>query len=90
MNYKTSFKLLRYGEAGGILFALLGCLLESKYSAAADVFFVLGGVGILAAVLQALIFYKCPYCGAKFNIRFKSPEYCPNCGEKPDCYDTKK
>ena len=36
-----------------------------------------------AALIQAFIFYTCPYCGySLMNVRGEVPEHCPKCGKE--------
>ena len=42
-------------------------------------------VGVLAlGLLQMVLFYKCPHCGAQLEPRGPVPKFCPNCGKELD------
>ena len=43
---------------------------------------VLGFLVMIASVLYANRYFKCPHCDAKLDFRQKVPNFCPNCGEK--------
>lgn len=43
-----------------------------------------GIILMLASLIQAFIFYKCPNCNKLFNIRGKKPKYCLEFGYKLD------
>ena len=84
MDYKKSYLLLSAGVWGGGIAALIGMFLETS-NPSANLGQIIAGAGVavmIAALLQAMIFYKCPYCGERFNIRGRKPDYCPKCGNK--------
>ena len=35
-------------------------------------------------LLQMVLFYKCPHCGAQLEPRGPVPKFCPNCGKELD------
>lgn len=44
-----------------------------------------GGVGavvLMAGLVQTLLFFHCPHCGARWDTRGGIPDYCPKCGKK--------
>lgn len=43
---------------------------------------VLGFLIMIACVLYAIKYLKCPHCGAKLDPRRKVPNFCPNCGKE--------
>ena len=43
---------------------------------------VLGFLIMMASVLYASKYLKCPHCGNKFDPRMKVPHFCPNCGKQ--------
>ena len=45
---------------------------------------IVGLVIFFAGMLQAALFYRCPYCGKSLNLRGRKPSYCPECGEPLD------
>ena len=78
MDYKTSRLLLIVNTGFALVLMLVGY--------ASQVFWI-GIVGIvlmLAGFVQAMIFCRCPYCGAMFNMRSPLPRFCPNCGKELD------
>lgn len=74
MDYKTSFALLRAGLWIGLLVALIGTNLKNMI-----VTWI--GLGlVLAGIVQALIFYRCPNCGKHLKLSTRGQEKCPKCG----------
>ena len=61
--------------------AVFGAALNAAFCKAALIGSV---VVVIADVIFAYGFYRCPYCGAVLNWRGKEPQYCPDCGEKLD------
>ena len=42
-----------------------------------------GGALLMAAgIVQTLLFFHCPHCGALWDTRGGIPDYCPKCGKK--------
>lgn len=76
MNYKVSYKLTYVGIGLGIMaYFVTNTTQDSKIALA-------GMVAVILGFVQKNIFYKCPYCKRKFNLRNKTPEVCPYCGER--------
>lgn len=76
MDYRKSEKLFSAACYLCIALVVVSTFLEIRWLSAA-------GLGILVlGVLQMLLFYKCPHCGARLSLRDKKPAYCPECGEK--------
>lgn len=86
MNYKKSYHMLIIGIWGGAVITFAGLCLGARsntliignFIAFTGLILILGGIG------QALIFYKCPNCGKRLNIRGRHPNFCPECGCKLD------
>lgn len=78
MDCRKSYILLWALFAAGII---VGGLLT--YMTGND---VLGwGIGFLliaAGLVQMLLFFRCPHCGALWDTRGGIPNYCPKCGKK--------
>lgn len=81
MEFRMSRTLMWIGFAGGLLLMLFGI---GRQEGAATLGLMLAGTGaVLAALIQAVIFYRCPHCGASLmNVRGGVPQHCPQCGEK--------
>ena len=61
MDYRLSERMMVSACAAGILIVMLGNRRQSLTMSAV-------GAGLMVlGLLQALIFYKCPYCGAKLE-----------------------
>ncbi|MCI8848811.1 MAG: hypothetical protein HFF86_06000 [Oscillibacter sp.] len=87
MDYKKSYYLMSVGIWGGGIVVLIGMFLGTAGPGTMMLGNVIAGIGVAAMLLgigQALVFYKCPHCGEKFNIRGKKPDYCPKCSCKLD------
>ncbi len=71
MKYQWSFAIYW----GCLIVGIVLCLCQ----------FLIGGVAVLlVGVVQALIFYRCPKCGASLLMRTGDgiPNYCPKCGQE--------
>ncbi len=86
MNHRKSYRILRIGQYGCFVPLILSYLLsqDADLLGAATVLCVLGAVMFVGAVIQALLFYRCPHCDAPFEIRSFRPEYCSRCGKRID------
>ena len=78
MDYRKSYILLWVLFAAALLMgAFLTCVTGSEG---------LGlGIGVLlmaAGIVQMLLFFRCPHCGALWDTRGGIPNYCPKCGKK--------
>ena len=78
MDYRKSYILMWVLFAAGIIVGELLTALTGND--------VLGwGVGVLlmaAGIVQTLLFFHCPHCGALWDTRGGIPDYCPKCGKK--------
>ncbi len=75
-DYMKSLNLMRKGLLVGGLLVCVTYMLKITW---------LMGIGwliLLASMGQALLFYKCPYCGERLSIRHMKADYCPNCHHK--------
>lgn len=75
MDYKKSYILYIVCLCAG---GVLGC-----YALITGIHW-LGAVSIailIAAVVQAEFFHRCPGCGARLSLRGKRPLRCPGCGQ---------
>ena len=75
MDYQKSYLLMWIGIIAGFVLMLVGGSLTIKW------LLVLGGAVFLAAILQTLLFFRCPCCGQLWDTRGGVPHYCPHCGE---------
>ena len=73
MNYKRSKKLFSVMCYLCLALVLVSTILEIRW------------LGVLAlGLLQMVLFYKCPHCGAQLEPRGPVPKFCPNCGKELD------
>ena len=80
MNYRLSERIMLSACAAGILIVMLGNRRQSLTMSAVG-----AGLGVLAlGLLQMVLFYKCPHCGARLEPRGPVPKFCPNCGKELD------
>lgn len=78
MDYKKGEKLFSVSSYICIALVLASSILRIRWLSAA-------GLGVLAlGLLQMVLFYKCPHCGAHMRLRERKTGYCPECGEKLD------
>ena len=42
---------------------------------------VLGFLIMIASIVYAAKYFKCPHCSSKLDPRRKVPNFCPNCGK---------
>ena len=78
MDYKKGEKLFSVSSSICIALVLASSILRIRWPSAA-------GLGVLAlGLLQMVLFYKCPHCGAHMRLRERKTGYCPECGEKLD------
>ena len=78
MNFKKSRNLMWIGFMIGTLIMAVGTSLKK-----ADLFLIIGSVVFVVSLIQAFVFYACPYCGySLMNVRGNIPEYCPKCGKE--------
>ncbi len=73
MDYQKSYLLFRIGLLLGLFVAAIG----SAYS---RWMWLAGLVIVLASFMQAALFYQCPHCHQRLNLRTKKPHFCPECG----------
>ena len=80
-NFKNSRNLMWIGFAVGILIMIFGTTFENEKTI--FMFIAIGTIVFFLALIQAFIFYVCPYCGKSLmDVRGAIPEYCPNCGKR--------
>ena len=78
MDYKKGEKLFSVSSYICVALVLASSILRIRWLSAA-------GLGVLAlGLLQMVLFYKCPHCGAHMRLRERKTGYCPECGEKLD------
>ena len=76
LNYKNSHLVLYAGLVLSCLVAAIYFCMEITAIA------VLGLLIFVMSLLQAVIFYKCPYCKRGWDYRTQIPDYCPHCGHE--------
>lgn len=78
MDYKKGEKLFSVSSYICVALVLASSILRIRWLSAA-------GLGVLAlGLLQMVLFYKCPHCGAQLEPRGPVPKFCPNCGKELD------
>ena len=81
MNFEKSRILMWIGCITGIFIMIIGFGLDNEK--VTGIFMIAGMLVFFASLVQAFIFYVCPYCGySLMNVRGEVPEYCPKCGKK--------
>ena len=79
MNFRNSRNLMWAGFVVGILIIALGSGHENEKVIGG--FLIVGAVVFFGALVQAFLFYVCPYCEySLMNVRGAVPEHCPKCG----------
>jgi len=43
---------------------------------------ILGFLMMIASILYATKYYRCPHCGTQLDPRGRVPNFCPNCGKE--------
>lgn len=84
MSYKKSYFLLSIGVIAGAIVVFIGLGLGMKIGFLGNMIAFVGLAAMLGGVVQALIFYRCPKCGALLKIRGKKPDCCHGCGHNLD------
>lgn len=80
MKLKKSKIIMEAGAVLGILIMLIG--LGTENEKAIWCFMIAGTLVVAVSLIQAFLFYKCPYCNYPFiNIKHEVPDYCPKCGK---------
>lgn len=84
MSYQKSYFLLSIGVIAGAVIVFIGLSLGMKTAFLGNALAFTGLLAMLGGIVQALIFCRCPKCGALLKIRGKKPNCCHNCGNKLD------
>ena len=63
-------------------FAVMFIAVPLKSLGAHKIVIVIGGCVLVSGVIFGVIFLRCPFCHAHFNMYGFSPDFCPNCGKK--------
>lgn len=83
MHYEKSYYILQFGVPGGTLATLAGLALYRVFAAPGMVLSILGLLISFGSIIQAAVYFRCPYCDKRFPIRdAKLYPYCPECGRK--------
>lgn len=82
MDYKKSYYMLLTGIWSGAIMTFIGGCVATGFGMTmiGNAIVFIGLMRMLGGIAQALIFYKCPNCGKKLNVRGRQPKYCPECG----------
>ncbi len=74
MDFRTSYRVKEIGVILGVILLFFAMTTES------NLMVVLGILVAVVSLVQAFIFYRCPYCKGRFPIREKPSSFCPECG----------
>ena len=85
MEYTTAKKITNILFAVGTvlllsLFLLLG-LESAAFNTIMRVAFLLAFGLYAAGIIITLKYYRCPHCHSLIRVRFRTPDYCPECGK---------
>lgn len=76
MKYKKSFLLLWVTVGIAVLLAVLEFITKPAES------YALAALGIiLLGMLQTVLFFRCPHCKKRWDVRKGIPRACPYCGK---------
>ena len=78
MNYKKSRTVFYACLYTGLVFILVTAVNIALWPSFLSFAFICAGA------IQSGIFHRCPHCHKSLELRGKAPQYCPNCGEKPE------
>ena len=84
MDYKKSHRILVIRVIGAIALSIINCVLAYINESAAIVGIAVAVIVAAAGIIQAIRFFRCPYCGCNLYLwgQGRMPEYCPDCGER--------
>lgn len=82
MNYKKSHMLLTFGIWTGSIIVFTGLSIGSHGIWIGNLIGAIGTFMMVSAIVQAVLFFKCPKCGRRLNIRGRKIDFCPGCGHK--------
>ena len=74
MDYKLSYQIQQIGLIAFLIIAAIA------YVSSSIVWAIIGSIVLLATLIQALIFLRCPECGKLINDRQGKPNFCAHCG----------
>lgn len=87
MKLKTLRLLLRLLANGALAAELAGLASLLLFFPSRTLWWVLlsvAGLGLAAAVLLCLLFWRCPHCHRLLNLRFDDQRLCLHCGGRLD------
>lgn len=76
MNFRRSYAIKEASCWGAVALALFAYLTELRLLGILSLVIFILGVG------QATFFYRCPHCGARLDLRARTPKFCPECGKQ--------
>ena len=84
MDYKKSHRILGICLIGALALSIINCVLAYINESAAIVGIAVAVLVAAAGIIQAIKFFRCPYCGCNLYLwgQGRMPEYCPDCGER--------
>jgi len=83
MDYTTAKKITNILFAvGTVLILSLVLFLESaSFSTIMRIVFFLSFSLFTAGVIITVKYYRCPHCHRLIRVRYRTPDFCPECGE---------
>ena len=88
IDYRMSLVLFNAGIGCSVILLLVGGFIQMSHPLPGNTICIIGFLPMIIGMIQALLFYKCPHCGQRFNLRGKLPAYCPHCGAKLERWDS--
>ena len=82
MDYKKSHRILWICLIGALALSIINCVLAYVNESAAIVGIAVAVLVAAAGIIQAIRFFRCPYCGKLWRLRGGIPKECPNCGKE--------
>lgn len=80
MNHRTSRKLMWAMFA--LSYAVVGLSYLIHITGMPYLFAYIGGALFISAIIEAVLFLRCPHCRGMLYMHQFSPACCPHCSEK--------